>query len=68
MKVPITLFKTKFGVFIAECPAIPGCVSQRTTESEAQHNFEDAIRECLAVRREEGIPLTVETRGVEIAV
>jgi predicted RNase H-like HicB family nuclease len=50
MKLPITLFQDEDGVFIAECPAIPGCVSQGGTEREAERNLEDAIRECLAVR------------------
>jgi predicted RNase H-like HicB family nuclease len=38
------------GVFIAECPSIPGCVSQGASEAEAQANVMNAIRECLAVR------------------
>lgn len=54
--------------FFAECPSIPGCVSQGKTEDEAQHNIEDAIRECLEVRAEKGMPLTVTTRQVEVAV
>jgi predicted RNase H-like HicB family nuclease len=41
-------------MYIAECPAIPGCVSQGRTEDEAQANVADAIRECLAVRAEKG--------------
>jgi predicted RNase H-like HicB family nuclease len=68
MKLPITLFEDEDGMFIAECPAIPGCVSQGTTEREAERNLEDAIRECLVVRREQGLPLTLKTREIEIAV
>jgi predicted RNase H-like HicB family nuclease len=41
-------------MYIAECPAIPGYVSQGRTEDEAQANVADAIRECLAVRAEKG--------------
>ncbi len=37
-------------MFIAECPAIPGCVSQGLTEVEAERNINEAIKECLAVR------------------
>jgi predicted RNase H-like HicB family nuclease len=55
-------------MYIAECPAIPGCVSQGKTEAEAELNVRDAIRECLAVRAEKGMPLTVSTRLVEVAV
>jgi predicted RNase H-like HicB family nuclease len=49
------------GMFIAECPSIPGCVSQGSTELEAERNIQDAIRECLAVRKEKGMPLVLAT-------
>ncbi len=64
----ITLYRDEDGMFIAECPAIPGCVSQGTTETEAEKNIREAIRECLDVRAEKGLPLTVETRQVEVQV
>jgi predicted RNase H-like HicB family nuclease len=68
MKFIITLFQDEDGVFVAECPAIPGCVSQGKTESEAQSNIREAIKECLEVRAEKGMPLTVSTRQVEVTV
>jgi len=68
MKFIITLFQDEDGVFIAECPSIPGCVSQGHTESEAEANIREAIKECLQVREEKGMPLTVSTRQVEVAV
>ena len=46
-------------MFVAECPAIPGCISQGRTEAEAEHNIQEAIEECLEVRAEEGLPLIV---------
>jgi len=55
-------------MFIAECPAIPGCVSQGQTEAEAEKNINEAIKECLAVRAEKGLPLTVSTRQIEVEV
>jgi predicted RNase H-like HicB family nuclease len=68
MKFIITLFQDEDGVFIAECPSIPGCVSQGKTESEAEANIREAIKECLEVRAEKGMPLTVSTRQVEVTV
>ncbi len=68
MKFTIAITRDEDGCFIAECPSIPGCVSQGTTEDEAQENILDAIRECLAVRAEKGMPLTVITRQVELTV
>ena len=68
MKLLITITRDEDGAFIAECPAIPGCVSQGTTEQEAQANVQEAIKECLEVRAEQGLPLTVTTRQVEVHV
>lgn len=68
MKFLVSLYKDEDGVYIVECPAIPGCVSQGHTEAEAQANIADAIRECLAVRTEKGMPLAVTTLEVDVAV
>jgi predicted RNase H-like HicB family nuclease len=68
MKFVITMFRDEDGVVIAECPAIPGCVSQGKTEDEAEQSIRQAIHACLEVRAEQGMPLTVSTRQVEVAV
>ena len=66
MKFLITLDRDEDGVWVVECPAIPGCVSQGATREEAEENIRGAIGACLAVRAERGLPLTVETRQVEV--
>jgi predicted RNase H-like HicB family nuclease len=68
MKFLITIFQDEDGMFITECPSIPGCVSQGKTEQEAIANIQDAIKECLEVRAEKGMPLTITTREVEVPV
>ncbi len=68
MKFVITISQDEDGMYIAECPSIPGCVSQGATEQEAERNIQDAIRECLEVRAEKGMPLTVTTRQIEVLV
>ncbi len=68
MKLLITIYQDEDGVFIAECPAIPGCVSQGATEEEAEKNIREAIKECLEVRAEKGMPLTVAVRELEVKV
>ena len=68
MKFIVSLYRDEDGTYIAECPSIPGCVSQGQTETEAESNITDAIRECLAVRAELGMPPTVTTREVEVVV
>lgn len=66
MKFAIAITRDEDGVYIVECPAIPGCVSQDKTEAEAQANVQDAIKQCLEARAEMGMPLTVLTRQVEV--
>jgi predicted RNase H-like HicB family nuclease len=68
MKFVVSIYQDEDGMYVAECPSIPGCVSQGQTEAEAEANIADAIRECLAVRAELGMPSTVTTREVEVAV
>ena len=68
MKFLINIFQDEDGMFIAECPSIPGCVSQGKTEQEAEKNIQEAIKECLGVRAEQGMPLMVATREVEVHV
>ena len=68
MKFVITLDRDEDGVWIAECSSIPGCVSQGDTRDEALANIREAIAACLEVRAERGMPLTVETQQVEVAV
>ena len=67
MKFNITLDRDEDGVWIAECPSIPGCVSQGKAKKEAIENIKDAIALCLEVRAEKGLPLTIETHQVEVA-
>lgn len=57
MKFNITLDRDEDGVWISECPSIPGCVSQGKTKEEAIENINDAIALCLEVRDKEGRPL-----------
>ncbi len=66
MKFQVTIDRDEDGVWVAECPAIPGCVSQGDTRVAALKNVREAIRLCLEVRAERGMPLTVETFQVEV--
>jgi predicted RNase H-like HicB family nuclease len=67
MKVLVRLDRDEDGAWVVECPSIPGCVSQGTTRDEAVANIREVIRACLEVRAERGLPLTIETRQVEIS-
>jgi len=67
MKLSVTIDRDEDGVWVVECPSIPGCVSQGKTKSEAVKNIKEAIALCLEVRAERGLPLTVETQQVEVS-
>ena len=64
----VTIDRDEDGIWVVECPSIPGCVSQGSTKDEALENIREAIVLCLEVRAENGIPLTIETRQVEVSV
>ncbi len=68
MRFIVTLERDETGVIVAECPAIPGCVSQGKTEDEAVENIREAIQACIEARAANGMPLTVVAREIEIAV
>jgi len=66
MRFVVTLDRDEDGIWVAECPSIPGCVSQGDSRTDAIANVREAIRLCLEVRAEKGMPLTVETCQVEV--
>ena len=68
MELIVTLQPDEDGTWIAECPEIPGCVSQGETRVEALENIREAIELCLEVRRQKGMPATIEVERVEVAV
>jgi predicted RNase H-like HicB family nuclease len=68
MKFVVTFDRDEDGVWGAECPAIPGCVSQGVTREGTLQNIREAIKLSLEVRAERGLPLTVEMHQVEVVV
>ena len=67
MKLDVRLYQDEDGIWIAEIPAIPGCGSDGKTREEALVNVQDAAELCIAVRKDLGLPLVVETATVEVA-
>jgi predicted RNase H-like HicB family nuclease len=68
MKFYTVMDRDEDGIWVIECPSIPGCVSQGRTKEEAIKNITEAIALCMQVRAERGMPLTVETQQVEVTV
>jgi predicted RNase H-like HicB family nuclease len=67
MTFVVTLEVGEDGYVIAECPALPGCVSQGETREEALANIREAIQGIVEVRRKHGLPIPEETL-VEVEV
>jgi predicted RNase H-like HicB family nuclease len=68
MKLLVTLERDESDMIVAECPSIPGCVSQGGTVTEALDDIREAIVGCLAARAANHMPLTIEVREVEVPV
>jgi len=68
MELPIILTPGEDGYLVAECPVIPGCISQGRTREEALRNIREAIELCLENREAEGWQLPAEYEIVRLAV
>ena len=58
------------GVFVAECPSLPGCISQGTTRVLALQNMQDAIKGYLESLKKHGdpIPPSINEEIIEVNV
>lgn len=68
MKFRVRIEQDEEGIFVAECPSLPGCLSQGKTRIEAVKNIKDAIEGYLGSLRKhnEPIPLPIEEETVEV--
>jgi len=70
MKFRVMIQRDEDGVYVAEVPALPGCVSQGTTRSEALNNVRDAIALYLESLKAHGdpIPPPIDEEVIEVSV
>jgi predicted RNase H-like HicB family nuclease len=59
MKFTVTIDRDEDEVWVVECPAVPGCVSQGESKEQALESIKDAIKLCLEVRAERGLPMNL---------
>ena len=69
MRFRVMLEPDEDGVFVAQVPALPGCISQGTTRAEALKNVQEAIEGYLESLREhnEPIPPSIDEEVVEVS-
>ena len=68
MRFRVIIKKDEDGVFVVECPTLPGCVSQGKTRMEAIRNVKDAAKGYLESlkKHKEPIPPSIDEEMVEI--
>ncbi len=70
MKFRVRIEPDEDGVFVAEVPSLPGCVTQGSTREEAVNNAQEAIAVYLESLRAHGepIPPSIDEEVVDVAL
>lgn len=55
----IILYPGEDGFWVAECPSLPGCISQGETKEETIANIREAIQAYIAALKEDSLPVPV---------
>ena len=53
----VIIYPGEDGYWVAECPSLPGCISQGETKKEAISNIKEAIELYIEVWQEKGQPV-----------
>ena len=56
----VILYAGEDGYWVADCPSLPGCISQGRTREEAIANIREAIRGYVAALEEDGLTVPEE--------
>lgn len=70
MKYRIWIEQDEDGIYVAECPSLPGCVSQGKTRKEALANIQDAMQGYLESleKHQEPVPPPIQEEIIDIAL
>ncbi len=70
MKYRALIEQDEDGMFVAEVPALPGCISQGRTREEALLNIQEAIAAYLESLKAHGepVPPSINEEIIEVAV
>lgn len=70
LKYRVLLEQDEDGMYVAACPALPGCVSQGKTREEALRNIHDAMQGYIKSlkKHDEPIPPPIREEIVDIAI
>ena len=56
----VIIYPGEDGYWVAECPSLPGCISQGRTKEEAVSNIREAIQGFIAALEEDGLQVPEE--------
>lgn len=56
----VIIYPGEDGYWVAECPSLPGCISQGETKEEAISNIREAIQGYILALEEDNIAVPVE--------
>ena len=56
----VIIFRGEDGYWVAECPSLPGCLSQGKTKEETVGNIREAIRGYIAALEEDKLAVPEE--------
>ncbi len=56
----VIIYPGEDGYWVAECPSLPGCISQGKSKQEALINIKEAIEAYIAALEEDNLPVPEE--------
>lgn len=56
----VIIYPGEDGYWVAECPSLPGCISQSETREQAVANIKEAIEGYIAALEEDDLPVPKE--------
>ena len=56
----VVIYPGEDGYWVAECPSLPGCISQAETKQEIVRNIREAIDGYIVALEEDGLPVPEE--------
>lgn len=57
----VIIYRGEDGYYVAECPSLPGCISQGSTKDEAIANIKEAIELYVDALKDDGLPVPEES-------
>jgi predicted RNase H-like HicB family nuclease len=57
----VVIYPGEDGYWVAECPSLPGCVSQGKTKDDALNNIREAITAYSEALKQDKLPVPPET-------